>query len=110
MKASLSLFGGAGLLGLMLAFVGLGEAGASSDDAWAELFAKADKACFKLAGLKAPRRIGDVLQTDDDRLAIVVVAGKSGAEGTPEVDLCIYDKATGKVTKASTNLTITVNP
>lgn len=71
-------------------------AGASSPDAWADLFAKAQAACFKASGLKSPRAIGK--PTDFSDRVLVLVSGRwpqphmNNAKAT---FACLYGKASG---------------
>ncbi len=103
-------FAGAALFALLLIGMDVGAAIASSDDAWAELFAKVDKACLKRSGLTKPHRIGDYYQTDDDKSVLVMVGGTSGADATPAVVACVFDKKTLKAAVATTDLNVTANP
>lgn len=79
--------------GLMLA---AGPAGASSPDAWAELFSKAQAACFKASGLKAPKTIGK--PTDFSDRVLVLVSGRwpqPHMKNAKATFACLYGKASG---------------
>lgn len=79
--------------GLMLAAT---PAGASSPDAWAELFAKAQAACFKASGLKDTRAIGK--PTDFSDRVLVLVSGRwpqPHMKNAKATFACLYGKAGG---------------
>ncbi len=73
-----------------------GTAGASSPDAWADLFAKAQAACFKASGLKSPRPSAS-RRTFSDRVLVLV----SGRWPQPHMNnakatfACLYAKGSG---------------
>lgn len=80
-------------VGMMLAAA---PAGASSPDAWTELFAKAQAACFKASGLKAPRAIGK--PTDFSDRVLVLVSGhwpQPHMKNAKATFACLYGKAGG---------------
>ncbi|WP_341992203.1 hypothetical protein [Azorhizobium sp. AG788] len=79
--------------GLMLTAA---PAAASSPDAWAELFAKAQTACFKASGLKDTRAIGK--PTDFSDRVLVLVSGRwpqPHMKNAKATFACLYGKAGG---------------
>ncbi len=79
--------------GMMLAAA---PAGASSPDAWTELFTKAQAACFKASGLKEPRAIGK--PTDFSDRVLVLVSGRwpqPHMKNAKATFACLYGKAGG---------------
>ncbi len=69
---------------------------ASSPDTWAELFAKAQAACFKASGLKETRAIGK--PTDFSDRVLVLVSGRwpqPHMKNAKATYACLYGKASG---------------
>ena len=70
---------------------------ASSDAAWAELYAKAGAACLKASGLSATKLRGQPV--DFQATVLMIVDGRypqphmKNAKGT---SYCLYDKVSGK--------------
>jgi hypothetical protein len=86
------------------AFLGFAAtaAQASSPEAWAELYAKADTACIKasgLAGAKVRR------ETADFQGAVLLVIDGRHPNGTRGTAYCLYDKVTGKSEIAAGQIT-----
>lgn len=75
---------------------------ASSDDAWAELFAKAKAACIKVSDLKSPQLIAK--PSDFEFSALVLVKGISIYGGAKAAVACLYDKKTEKTQKTEIEL------
>jgi hypothetical protein len=74
-----------------------GRAGASTPDAWAELFAKANAACTKAAGLASATTRGYPIDFDD--VVLVIVDGRypqPHMKNAKSTKYCLYRKQTAK--------------
>ena len=90
------------VLALSLMLGAVPAAQASSPDAWAELFAKANAACIKATPLSGAKVRSE---TADFAGAVLLVVDGRHPNGSRGVSYCLYDKATAKTETAAAQIT-----
>lgn len=76
------------------AWLSIGSAYASSDQAWAEFDTRVTRACMAASGLSKP--MPSAIIGFDDRVGIVAMLVKDRARGSSKAKLCLYDKKAQK--------------
>lgn len=90
-------------MAIALALASIQQAAASSDGAWAALFAKENGTCIGQSGLDSPEATVPVVFDDATGKAAILLRGsmgnKKGRVSTVNL-ICLYDKKTGRASIA----------
>jgi hypothetical protein len=89
-------------VGLLTAITVSSAAHASSDSAWAALFAKANGTCIGQSGLNTPEATAPVVFDDSVGKIAILLRGETG-KGKARTSanlICLYDKKSGKASIA----------